>query len=92
METLETHLGLSPEEMITIFNRMYMDVWEKTRSKIDWKKKEPSELVLEILEVVVTAMRDGAMLALYENNERVYQDLLEAGVLPERKSSRNREE
>lgn len=92
METLETHIGLSPEEMITIFNRMYLDVWEKMRGKIDWKKKEPPELILEVMEVVVTAMRDGAMLALYENNERLYQDLVEAGVLPERKPTRGADE
>ncbi|MBI2266793.1 MAG: hypothetical protein HYU64_16795 [Armatimonadetes bacterium] len=80
METLETRLGLTPEEMITMFNRMYLDVWEKTRDKINWRETDVPKLLLEVLEVVVTAVRDGAMLAMFENNERIYSELKEAGV------------
>jgi CII-binding regulator of phage lambda lysogenization HflD len=86
MEILQTHLGLSPEEMITIFNKMYLDVWEKLKPKINWKKSNSPEQILQILEIVVTAIRDGTMLALYENNERIYQELVEAGLLPQRTS------
>jgi hypothetical protein len=78
---VETHLGLTPEEMISIFNRMYLDVWEKTRDRINWKETDVPKLMLEVLEVVITAARDGAILTMYENNEKVYYDLKQAGIL-----------
>ena len=31
---METNIGLTPEEMVSMFNRMYLDVWEKTKDKI----------------------------------------------------------
>jgi len=77
---LETHLGLTPEEMISIFNRMYLDVWEKTRDRINWQEPEQSRLMLQVLEVVITAARDGAILTMYENNERIYTQLAQAGI------------
>lgn len=77
---METHLGLTPEEMISIFNRMYLDVWEKTRDRINWKEEDVPKLLLEVLEVVITAARDGAILTMYENNEKIYMDLKAAGV------------
>jgi len=77
---METHLGLTPEEMISIFNRMYLDVWEKTRERINWKETDVPKLMLEVLEVVITAARDGAILTMYENNEKVYYDLKQAGI------------
>jgi hypothetical protein len=93
---METHIGLTPEEMISIFNRMYLDVWEKTRDKVDWeianiskqmregKDVDISKFLLELMEVVITAARDGAILTMYENNEKIYYDLKNAGVkLPE---------
>lgn len=76
---METHLGLSPEEMLTIFNRMYLDVWEKTKEKIDWTQADVQKLMLEVFEVVVTAIRDGVMLTMFENNEKIYFDLEQAG-------------
>lgn len=84
---METHLGLTPEEMITVFNRMYLDVWEKTKGNINWelaaiskqikegKEVDISRLLLEVLEVVITATRDGFVVAMYENNERIFNDL-----------------
>lgn len=85
---METHLGLTPEEMISIFNRMYLDVWEKTRDRINWKETDVPKLMLEVLEVVITAARDGAILTMYENNEKVYYDLKQAGVsFPEQEDS-----
>lgn len=77
---METHLGLSPEEMIGIFNRMYLDVWERTRERINWQEPDVSKLMLEVLEVVMTAARDGAILTMYENNEKICQELKAAGV------------
>lgn len=81
---MENHLGLAPEEMISIFNRMYLDVWEKTRDRINWQEEDFPKLLLQVLEVVVTAARDGAILTMYENNERTYEQLKSAGIrLPE---------
>lgn len=84
---METRLGLTPEEMITVFNRMYLDVWEKTKGNINWelakiseqikqdKEVDISRLLLEVLEVVITATRDGFVVAMYENNEKIFSDL-----------------
>jgi hypothetical protein len=84
---METHLGLTPEEMISVFNRMYLDVWEKTKNNINWemakitsqvkedKDVDISRLLLEVLEVVITATRDGFVVAMFENNEKIYSDL-----------------
>ena len=84
---METHLGLTPEEMISVFNRMYLDVWEKTRNNINWelakitkqinegKEVDISRLLLEVFEVVITATRDGFVVAMYENNEKIFNDL-----------------
>lgn len=84
---METHIGLTPEEMISVFNRMYLDVWEKTKGNINWelakiseqikegKDVDVSRLLLEVLEVVITATRDGFVVAMYENNEKIYNDL-----------------
>jgi hypothetical protein len=74
---METNLGLTPEEMISMFNRMYLDVWEKTREKINWEEPITQKCLMEVLEVVITAARDGAILTMYENNEKVYRDLKE---------------
>lgn len=87
---MDTRLGLTPEEMITIFNRMYLDVWEKTKGNINWELAKVSEqikqgkdvdvsrLLLEVLEVVITATRDGFVVAMYENNEKLFNDLTRA--------------
>ncbi|MFP4498429.1 MAG: hypothetical protein ACLFQV_09495 [Vulcanimicrobiota bacterium] len=84
---MESHLGLTPEEMISIFNRMYLDVWEKTKGNISWdlakvsrqikegREVDVSQLLLEVLEVVITATRDGFVLAMYENNEKIFNEL-----------------
>lgn len=89
---MEAKLGLPPNEMISIFNGMYLDVWEKTRDKVNWesaaisrqmaegKDVDVSELLLRVLEVVVTAARDAAILTMHYNNEQIYQDLRNAGI------------
>lgn len=89
---METRIGLTPEEMISIFNRMYLDVWNRTRERIDWecgriseqlnegKEVDIGKWMVEVLEVVITAARDGTILTLYENNEKLYDDLRRAGI------------
>lgn len=89
---METRIGLTPEEMISIFNRMYLDVWNRTRERIDWecgriseqlnegKEVDIGKWMVEVLEVVITAARDGTILTLYENNEKLYEDLRRAGI------------
>lgn len=86
------YIGLSPEEMVDIFDRMYLEVWEKTRDNVNWEaagiskrlqegqEVEISEFLLRLLEVVVTAARDGAILAIYHNNVRVAEDLRKIGI------------
>ncbi len=93
---MEAKIGLSPEEMITVFNRMYLDAWERTKERINWesahiseqlaqgKQVDISNWIVEVLEVVVTAARDGAVLTMIENNERIKSDLSRAGlIIPE---------
>jgi hypothetical protein len=77
---METHIGLTPEEMIHMFNRMYLDVWEKTNARIEWVEPITHKCLMETLEVVITAARDAAILTMYENNEKIYHDLKAAGV------------
>lgn len=77
---IESRLGLSPEELITTFNKMYMDVWEKNKEHVPWDEKDIASLLIPLLEVVVTAVRDSTMLTIYENNERIFDELAKAGV------------
>lgn len=77
---IEPRLGLSPEELITTFNKMYMDVWEKNKEHVPWDEKDIASLLIPLLEVVVTAVRDSTMLAIYENNERIFDELTKAGL------------
>lgn len=86
---LEGQLGLSAPAMLSIFNRMYLESWarEMKRPQNADLLKRLSEapavdpkLFLEMMEVVVTAARDATVLTLYENNEKVVEDLKAAGV------------
>jgi len=77
---LEVHIGLTPEEMMTIFNRMYLEVWNYSKEKINWEEEDITKLLLEVFEVVITAVRDGTMLTMFENNEKIYYDLMQAGI------------
>ncbi len=94
---METRIGLTPEELITIFNRMYLEVWSKTKERVNWEAAQISQqiqsgkdvdiadLLVELMEVVITAARDGAILTIYENNEQIAEDLRQAGIeLPQR--------
>lgn len=90
---METPIGLTPEEMIRHYNEMYLEVWNRTRQRIDWEIPRITEQLrrgqeidlggwlVGVLEVVITAARDGTVLAIAENNERLYRDLQRAGVI-----------
>lgn len=78
---METNIGLTPEEMVSMFNRMYLDVWEKTKDKINWDNPISPQCVMGVLEIVITAARDGAILTMHENNQKVYQDLRDRGLI-----------
>lgn len=80
MKGLEVHVGLTPEEMLNIFNKMYLEVWNSMKDKIKWDEENIEHLLLQVFEVVITAFRDGVMLTLFENNEKLYQNLLQAGI------------
>jgi hypothetical protein len=86
---LEGQLGLSAQAMLSIFNRMYLESWAREMKRpqnTDLLKRlseSPSvdpKLFLEMMEVVVTAARDATVLTLYENNEKVVEDLKAAGI------------
>ena len=86
---LEGQVGLSATAMLSIFNRMYLESWAR-----EMKRPQNSDLLkrlsdapavdpklfLEMMEVVVTAARDATVLTLYENNEKLVEDLKAAGV------------
>ena len=78
---METNIGLTPEEMVSMFNRMYLDVWEKTKEKINWDNPISPQCVMSVLEIVITAARDGAILTMHENNQKVFQDLRDRGII-----------
>ena len=86
-------IGLSPEEMLAVYNRMFLDVWSRYKERIDWQKANISEQLIqgqevdlsdwltEVLEVMATASRDSAILTMAENNERIEAYLARAGFL-----------
>ncbi len=78
---METNIGLTPEEMVSMFNRMYLDIWEKTKDKIKWDNPLTPQCVMSVLEIVTTAARDGAILTIHENNQKIYMDLMQKGLI-----------
>lgn len=91
---MDKHIGLEVDEMITVFNSMYAEVWERLKAKVDWSAANVSQklttggeidltdFTLQVLEVVMTAARDSTILTLHENNTRIVEQLKAAGVLP----------
>jgi hypothetical protein len=89
---MPVQIGLSPEEMLTVYNRMFLDVWSRYKERIDWQQAnisarlqqgqevDLSEWLTNVLEVAVTASRDSAVLAMAENNERIAAALAQAGI------------
>lgn len=88
----EPRVGLSPEEMITSFNRMFADAWERSKERIDWqnaniskqmaagKKVDLSAWLVDVMEIIVSAARDSTVFTLAENNQRIAQQLQELGL------------
>ncbi len=94
---MENRLGLSAQEMIAIFNRMYLETWAATRDRVNWeaaniskqiqegKEVDISGLLVQLIEVVIESARDGMILTLCENNEEMYEQLRQSGIsLPSR--------
>lgn len=88
---MKPRLGLSPEELIETFNQMYLQSWGEVSEKLRWdlakiSRKGSAEdvdmgpFLLELMEAVVNACRDSTVLTIYENNERLAQDLEASGV------------
>lgn len=84
-------LGLSPEELIETFNQMYLQSWGEVSEKLRWDLAKISRntggddvdmgpFLLELMEAVVNACRDSTVLTIYENNERIAQDLKAGGA------------
>lgn len=88
---MKPRLGLSPEELVETFNQMYLESWGEVSEKLRWDLAQLSSdspdldvdlgpFLLELMEAVVNAARDSTVLTIYENNERIAQELEACGV------------
>ncbi|MFA5507698.1 MAG: hypothetical protein WC314_10925 [Vulcanimicrobiota bacterium] len=89
---MKPRLGLSPEELIETFNQMYLQSWGEVSEKLQWdlatlsrrgntgEEADLGPFLLELMEAVVNACRDSTVLTIYENNERLAQELEACGV------------
>lgn len=89
---MKPRLGLSPEELVETFNQMYLQSWGEVSEKLRWELAQVSApdqqevdvdlgpFLLELMEAVVNAARDSTVLTIYENNERIAQELEACGV------------
>ena len=88
---MKPRLGMTPEELIETFNQMYLQSWGEVSEKLRWdlakisragaaEEVDMGPFLLELMEAVVNACRDSTVLTIYENNERVAQDLQESGI------------
>jgi len=89
---VKPRLGLSPEELIETFNQMYLQSWGEVSEKLQWdlatlsrrgntgEEADLGPFLLELMEAVVNACRDSTVLTIYENNERLAQELEACGV------------
>lgn len=82
---MKPRLGMSPQELVETFNQMYLQSWGEVSEKLRWDlaKHDDSDLgpfLLELMEAVVNAARDSTVLTIYENNERLAQELESCGV------------
>jgi len=84
-------LGMTPEELIETFNEMYLQSWGEVSEKLRWDLARISRrgdtedvdlgpFLLELMEAVVNACRDSTVLTIYENNERIAQELEASGI------------
>ena len=88
---MKPRLGLSPEELIETFNQMYLQSWGEVSEKLQWdlatlsrggsgEEVDLGPFLLELMEAVVNACRDSTVLTIYENNERLAQELEACGI------------
>lgn len=82
---MKPRLGMSPQELVEVFNETYLESWGEMSEKLRWDVvkgggEELGPFLLELMEAVVNAARDGAVMAIYENNERVIRDLASSGL------------
>lgn len=87
---MKPRLGMTPQELVETFNQMYLKSWGEVSEKLRWElaKQSDSDLgpfLLELMEAVVNAARDSTVMTIYENNERLAQELESSGIrLPKR--------
>ena len=84
---MHPRIGLSTEELVETFNEMYLRSWGEVSEKLRWdlaklhqdgaKERDMAPFLLELMEAVVNACRDSTVMTIYENNERLAQDLEE---------------
>lgn len=83
---MKPRLGMSPQEMVEVFNQAYLQSWGEVSEKLRWdlarssSEGELGPFLLELMEAVVNAARDSAVLTIHENNERLAQELESCGV------------
>jgi hypothetical protein len=92
MVLMRPYIGMTPDEMVCVFNAIYSDIWEKTKENIHWdhakisrqleegKDVDISRLLLEMFESVMTAARDGVVTVICQNNEKICADLFAASL------------
>lgn len=82
---MKPRLGMTPQELVETFNEMYLRSWGEVSEKISWERARVSAegdlapFLMEVMEAVVNAARDSTVMTIYENNERVAQDLKSYG-------------
>lgn len=82
---MKPRLGMTPQELVETFNQMYLRSWGEVSEKLRWdlaKVSQDSDLgpfLLELMEAVVNAARDSTVMTIYENNERLAEDLKSYG-------------
>jgi hypothetical protein len=83
---------MTPQELVETFNQMYLQSWGEVSEKLRWELArheggtDLGPFLLELMEAVVNAARDSTVMAIYENNERLAEELESCGVeLPGRR-------
>lgn len=91
---MKPRLGMTPQELVETFNETFLQSWgevsEKLSLELTRQQGEPeadlAPLLLELVEAIANAARDSTVLTIYENNERLAQELQACGVeLPGRR-------
>ncbi len=85
---MKPRLGMSPEELVETFNQMYLQSWGEVSEKLHWELakvegeggSDLGPFLLELMEAIVNAARDSTVMTIFENNERIAQDLKASGV------------